>query len=285
MPQTYSTYEKPHLVETCRVCKLVKPLSDFSKDKSRASGYKSLCKDCWNGYMKDRRAEVGDAKRLRISRDPNGERRLIDFDKARERALRKVQADEPILAQLRGLHSTVIAVTLHSQALRQHVEAIAQVFPALNLQALPDLPPVPDIVAFVEERRAANAKELADASVMHDAAQAAFDAGVAQAQAQADLRTKAHADAHADAHAEELAQGASTPTASQLAQGTADSKAQPDPTPQTLQVPDGMPKGMPHYPPKEATEAKETPEVPDTSRYAGLTSAVNVVDADDEIRF
>ncbi len=48
------------ITKSCRVCKKIKPLSEFPKNRSKKSGYNSECNTCCNKYYKEyRQTEKG----------------------------------------------------------------------------------------------------------------------------------------------------------------------------------------------------------------------------------
>lgn len=55
-------------MKICTVCKMDKPLFDFSPDKRRKSGVQSRCKPCYAQIMKERRAKDPEAHRNAVKK-------------------------------------------------------------------------------------------------------------------------------------------------------------------------------------------------------------------------
>ncbi len=47
------------VLKLCRKCKIKKPLTDFTKDKTRPGGLALVCRQCKNEYQQKQRATVG----------------------------------------------------------------------------------------------------------------------------------------------------------------------------------------------------------------------------------
>ena len=47
---TINVYNYQMPTQFCKTCKQVKLLTEFVKDKSKSSGYRSKCKNCHNAY-------------------------------------------------------------------------------------------------------------------------------------------------------------------------------------------------------------------------------------------
>lgn len=73
-------------MKICTVCKVEKPLFDFSPDKRIKSGLQSRCKSCYAKIMKDRRISNPEAHRLAVKKsvEKNYQKKLARNNKYRK---------------------------------------------------------------------------------------------------------------------------------------------------------------------------------------------------------
>lgn len=78
----------------CTVCKILKPLSDYSPDRRIASGLQSRCKVCYAKIMRDRRAAnpVAHRQSVKKSVQKNYQKKLLSNQRYRANNPEKVSA-------------------------------------------------------------------------------------------------------------------------------------------------------------------------------------------------
>ena len=85
---------KMHQNKQCTVCKMLKPLTDYSPDKRIASGLQSRCKVCYAKIMRERRYANPDSHRQAVkkSTQKNYEKKLLRNQQYRANNPEKVSA-------------------------------------------------------------------------------------------------------------------------------------------------------------------------------------------------
>lgn len=99
--ETFGFFLMNFMQQKCHVCGQTKPLDNFAKDISTPAGWKYVCKECFNGYQREKHEsdliQAREAGRLRAKRwyekDPEHAREKARINSAKYRQKIRCESD------------------------------------------------------------------------------------------------------------------------------------------------------------------------------------------------
>jgi 5-methylcytosine-specific restriction endonuclease McrA len=96
--------------KTCRVCGLVKPLSDYGKRSRTKDGHESFCKDCGRTAYQRYYKEGAERYRKRITKNRDRYRKAIDDEKVGKFCM-KCGEDDPVCLDFHHLYDKKLTIS------------------------------------------------------------------------------------------------------------------------------------------------------------------------------